>query len=311
MTSPLPTADLARRVDDAVRAIRARTSLEPRVALTLGSGLGSTIDALEDAVIIQTADLPHWPRSTVPGHAGRIALARWRDVPVVALSGRSHRYEGYTLDRVTFGVRVMAALGARTMVFTNAVGAINPDYRPGELMLASDHFNFIGKRGLFTPDELVERRAGRRVVRCYSSALRERLIEAALAAGIPLRSGILMGGHGPSYETAAEVRMAWKMGADVACMSTVHEVLLAAELGCECASLSCITNRATGLSETRLTHEEVTEVADRVAERLRAILDQFLTRFTSGAVQPAIDARVSVGGARPSSSSRPSARDQD
>jgi len=273
----LPSHDLESRVTDAVRAIRARSDLVPGVALTLGSGLGGVIDAIGGAVTFGTADLPHWPRSTVPGHAGRLALATWQGVPVVALAGRSHRYEGYTLDRVTFGVRVMHALGARTMIMTNAVGGIHPELSSGDLMLATDHINFIGKRGLLTPAELKERRLGRAVASYYSPGLRARLIAAALRAGVPLRLGTLMGGHGPSYETAAEVRMGAALGADAACMSTVHEVLVATHLRCECASLSCITNRATGLSTSPLTHADVTEVADRAASQMRAILEEFLT----------------------------------
>jgi purine-nucleoside phosphorylase len=275
-TPLLPTHDLERRVADAAAAIRARTKLSPRVGLTLGSGLGGVVDAIPGAEVFATRELPHWPASTVRGHAGRLALGEWCGVPVVALAGRSHRYEGYPLDRVTFAVRVMRALGARTLVFTNAVGAIHPELRPADLMLATGHLNFIGKRGLLTPAELAERRAGRRVADPYSPRLRGALLAAAAQAGVPLHQGILMGGHGPTYETAAEVRMARILGADVACMSTVHEVTLAAQLGCEAASLSCVTNLATGLSETPLTHAEVTEVADRVAVRLRAILERFL-----------------------------------
>lgn len=288
MTEPLlPSADLEARVADAVRAIRARTALAPRVGLTLGSGLGGVVDVLDGAVVFPTAELPHWPRSTVTGHAGRLALGHWQGVPVAALSGRSHRYEGYSLDRVTFAVRVMHALGARTLLFTNAVGAMNPEYRPGDLMLAVDHINFIGKRGLFTPAELTERRAGRKVGSPYSPRLREALLAAAERAGVRLLRGTLMGGLGPGYETAAEVRMARDLGADVACMSTVHEVTLAAQLGAETASLSCITNRATGLSAGPLDHSEVTEVADRVASSLRHILEEFLR---AGAFPPAAGA---------------------
>lgn len=294
MTEPLlPSADLAVRVADAVRAIRARTALVPRVGLTLGSGLGGVVDALDDAVVLATADLPHWPRSTVPGHAGRLALGHWQGVPVAALAGRSHRYEGYPLDRVTFAARVMHALGARTLLFTNAVGALNPEIRPGDLMLAVDHVNFIGKRGLFTPAELAERRgtrassgSGRTVGSPYSPRLRDELLAAAGRAGVRLLRGTLMGGLGPSYETAAEVRMAGAFGADVACMSTVHEVTLAAQLGAEAASLSCITNRATGLASGPLDHAEVTEVADRVAGSLRRVLEEFLR---AGSFPPAGD----------------------
>ena len=269
-------ADLDLRVAEAVAAIRARSAVVPAIGLTLGSGLGGVVDAIEQATVLPTAELPHWPRSTVAGHAGRIAVGSWQDTPVVALAGRSHRYEGYALDQVTFAVRVMHALGARLMVFTNAVGAIHHEYLPGEIVVASDHINFIGKRALFTNAELAERRAGRRLAGVYDPDLRARMIAAGLRTGNRLRIGTLMGGHGPAYETAAEVRMARRFGADVACMSTVHEATVAAELGCRVVCLSCITNRATGLSATPLTHHEVTEVADRVAGSLRAVLAEFL-----------------------------------
>jgi len=275
LTKP-DASDLAGRVQDAVAAIRARTALVPRVALTLGSGLGGVVDAVEQATVFPTRELPHWPVSTVPGHAGRLALGTWRGVPVAALSGRSHRYEGYPLATVTFSVRVLAALGVRVHIFTNAVGAIREDLRPADVMLATGHLNFIGKRGLLTAGELRERDGGRRVAEPYSARLRAALLAAAKQAGVPLHQGVLMGGLGPSYETAAEVRMARTLGADVACMSTVHEVTLAAQLGCEAASLSCVTNRATGLSDTPLTHADVTVVADQVAGKLRAILERFL-----------------------------------
>ena len=278
----LPTHDLAQRVADAVRAVRARTPLVPRVGLTLGSGLGGAIDALERATTFPTADLPHWPRSTVHGHAGRLALGHWAGVPVVALAGRSHRYEGYPIDRVTLGLRVMHALGARVLLFTNAVGAMNPDFEPGDLMLATDHINFIGKRGLLTLEELRERRVGRRVATYYSPGLRKRLLDAGLRACVRLHQGVLMGGTGPTYETASEVQLASRIGADVACMSTVHEVTVAAELGCETASISCITNKATGISKTALTHHEVTEVADRGAVALRAVIGEFLKGEAAG-----------------------------
>lgn len=285
MSEPLPpTADLDRRVAEAVRAVRARTGLAPRVGLTLGSGLGGVVDALDDAVVLPTADLPHWPRSTVPGHAGKLALGHWQGVPLAALAGRSHRYEGYPLDRVTFAVRVLHALGARTLLFTNAVGATNPEFGPGDLVLAEDHVNFIGKRGLLTPGELREhggtRASGYGAGGPYSPRLRDELLGAAARAGVPLRRGTLFGGLGPAYETAAEVRMASLLGADVACMSTVHEVALAARLGAEAAALSCVTNLATGLADGPLDHGEVTGVADRAAVSLRRVLEEFLRAGT-------------------------------
>jgi purine-nucleoside phosphorylase len=246
------------------------------VGLTLGSGLGGVIEGLEHATVFRSSELPHWPPPTVAGHAGRLALAHWRDVPIVALSGRSHRYEGYSLDRVTFAVRVMAALGARVLIFTNAVGATHSGYVPGDLMLATDHINFIGKQGLFAPAELAERWCGRRVAEYYDPRLRELLLAAAARAGVRLHLGTLMGFHGPSFETAAEVRMAFAFGADMASMSTVHEVTMGAELGCRCACISCVTNLATGLSDDRVTHGEVAKVAHQAAPKLEAVLDEFL-----------------------------------
>jgi purine-nucleoside phosphorylase len=272
----LSSADLDTRVAAALVHIRAQSSLVPEVAITLGSGLGGVVNDIAEATRIATASIPHWPRSTVAGHAGTLALGVFGGVPVVALAGRSHRYEGYTLDRVTFGVRVMRALGARTMIFTNAVGATNAEFRPGDLMLATDHINFIGRRALLTPAELTERRAGRRTATYYAPELRAAIQRAAARATVALRLGVLMGGQGPSYETSSEVRMAIALGADVACMSTVHEVTVAAELGCEAASLSCVTNLATGISDQPLHHAEVTEVADRAAAKLRAVIEQYL-----------------------------------
>ena len=149
-------------------------------------------------------------------------------------------------------------------------------------MVATDHINFIGRRGLFTPAELAERGAGRRVAAVYAPGLRTALVAAGLRAGVTLRPGTLMGGQGPSYETAAEVRMASAIGADAACMSTVHEVTVAAELGCQAASISCITNRATGLSDVPLSHADVTEVADRAAVSLRAVLLEYLRSRATG-----------------------------
>jgi purine-nucleoside phosphorylase len=271
------------RLAETVAAVRARTPLQARVGLTLGSGLGATAEALEDAVALETGSLPHWPRSTVAGHAGRLTLGRWRGVPVAALAGRSHRYEGYSLAQVTYAVRVMRALGARTMIFTNSVGSMNREFSPGELMLARDHVNFIGKRGLFTSEELAQRRLGRAVAQVYSPTLAADLLAAALRAGVAMRQGVLMGWHGPAYETRSEIATAMAFGADVACMSTVHEATLSAHLGCATASLSCITNRATGMSDRPLAHDEVTEVAHRVSARLRSVLDEFFAHQARGA----------------------------
>jgi len=272
----LASHDLAERVARADDAVRARGVLAPRIGITLGSGLGAVAQTLEDAIAIPTADIPGWPVSTVAGHAGRLVVGRWRGVPVAVIAGRSHRYEGYTLDRATFGLLVLHALGADTLLFTNAAGGVGPQLDPGDLMLATDHVNFVGKRGLFTPDELRERRCGRRVARYHDPDLRAALTRAATQAKVPLRFGVLLGMHGPSYETAAEIQWALAMGTGAVCMSTVHEVTVAAHLGCRAASLSTITNRATGLGAGPLSHEEVTAAALAASARLRSVLETFL-----------------------------------
>ena len=283
---------IAMELGETIAAVHLSTTLQPRVAIVLGSGLGGVADRISltgpgenDApgAVFETSSLPHWPRSTVPGHAGRLVLGYWSGVPVVALRGRAHRYEGYPVDRVTYGIRVLAALGAHTLFLTNASGSMNPEVPPGSLVLARDHLNFQGTRGLLALSELpasLAADAGRPKA-VYSPRLQRILRSAALKLRIPLAEGILMGGLGPAYETAAEIRMARLWGADVACMSTVMEAVVGAKLGMEVGVVSCVTNFATGLSSTPLTHDEVTEVADRVGASLEKLLGEALRQATN------------------------------
>jgi len=274
----------AAHVPDALAAIRAQTALVPKAAIILGSGLGPVAAAVTTeaagggpaGAAIPTAEIPFWPRSTVPGHAGRLLLGHWGGVPVALLSGRSHRYEGYGLDSVTFSVRVFHALGARALFLTNAVGSMNPRILPGSLMLVRDHLNWHGTRGLFRPGELAPagERGSERPAPLYSPRLIALLQEIARRRRVPLAEGVLMGGLGPAYETAAEIAAARRWGADAACMSTVTEVLVGAGLGMEVAVVSCVTNLATGLAARALTHEEVMEVSDRAAAALGVLLGE-------------------------------------
>ena len=274
------------RVAGCVQTIRGATVLAPRIGIVLGSGLGGVadrIDAADGGSAFDTAALPHWPRSTVQGHAGKLVVGRWEGVPVAVLRGRTHVYEGYDLGTVTFAHRVMIALGVDTLLVTNAVGTFNRQFAPGDLMLVRDHINGIGRAGLFTREELaaapgVTRGAiGRR--RPYAPELLDIVRGVARERGIRLREGVLLAGTGPAYETAAEIAMARAMGADAACMSSAHEVDLAAALGLATAAVSCITNYGTGLSPTTLTHHEVEAVAGAAAGRLESLLAGTVARL--------------------------------
>lgn len=275
-------------LEGAVAAIRARTALVPRVGVVLGSGLGGAADRVmlegpKAGASFATSDLPDWPRSTVQGHDGKLVLGYWNGTPVAVLRGRTHAYEGYPLDRVTLPHRVLAALGIETLLVTNAVGTFNTNFAPGDLMLVRDHINQIGRRGLFTEAELAAipplARGAFGRARPYTPAVLDTLRAVALKSHIRLREGILLAGKGPAYETAVEIRMARLMGADAACMSSAHEMDLAAALGLKTGAVSCITNYGTGIAPHALTHHEVEQVAGEAAGRLEALLAGAVSRL--------------------------------
>jgi len=272
--------------------IRARTTLVPRVGVVLGSGLGGAADRIAlDApagqaakgAVFATSELPHWPRSTVAGHEGKLVLGYWGGTPVAVLRGRTHAYEGYPLATVTLPHRALAALGVTTLLVTNAVGTFNKQFAPGDLMLVRDHVNRIGRRGLFTPAELARvpelARGALAPQRPYTPAVCAVLRAVAVEGGIRLREGVLLAAPGPAYETAAEVQAARLLGADAGCMSSTHEMDLAAALGLATGAVSCITNYGTGLSSQALHHKEVEEVAGQAAARLERLLAGAVARL--------------------------------
>jgi len=270
---------LYEQIQETVTAVRARAPAEvkaPRVGIILGSGLGSFADRLSGAVSVPYAELPHFPSSSVPGHAGRLVLGTLRGVPVVAMQGRVHGYEGYSQSQVAFPARVLCALGLRALVVTNAAGAINRALRPGDLMAITDHINLSGGSPLYGPND---DRLGPRfpdMSTTYDVGLLARLLECAQATKIDLRSGVYAILSGPSYETPAEIRMLRVLGADAVGMSTVPEVLAAAHMGVKVAGVSCITNLAAGISPKPLSHAEVAETAGRVTETFSRLLIEFL-----------------------------------
>jgi purine-nucleoside phosphorylase len=263
------------RVLACARAARAGLSLpldSSPVAVILGSGLGAFADGLEGARALPFSALPGFPVATVQGHKGRLVLGQVAGVPVLALQGRIHGYEGHDAQTVAFPARVLAALGARALVVTNAAGGCNPGFKPGDLMRLTDHLNLAGKNPLTGPNEDALGPRFPDLSHAYDPRLAAALDEAAAGTGGPLQRGVYAWFNGPSYETPAEVRMARALGADAVGMSTVPEVIAAAHMGLPVCGVSCITNLAAGISPVALSHHEVMEVAAQVEQRFLALL---------------------------------------
>jgi purine-nucleoside phosphorylase len=262
-------------LDEALRVVRRRTGLVPRIAVVLGSGLGVLAQGVAWEATVPTDEIPGIPPSTVRGHEGRLLLGRWAGRAVVVAQGRSHLYEGYGPEQVTRIVRLFQALGARSLVLTNASGGISPRLTPGTLMLVEDQVNLQwaspsrgggappGPRGL----------ASRPV---YSDEILVKATRAAVVAGVRVERGVLGVVPGPSYETPAEIRLLERMGADAVCMSTGVEAAMACAAGLPVGAISCITNRAAGRSPARLDHAEVTAAVAAAAPALRSVLERLI-----------------------------------
>jgi purine-nucleoside phosphorylase len=271
------TVDLLSRLDGCVAAIRARApGFQPRLGLILGSGLGSFADGLERPIAIDYQALPDFPRSSVPGHAGKLVLGYHHDVPVVVMQGRVHFYEGYAPWQVAFPTRVLARLGVKHLTVTNAAGGINLSFKVGDLMVITDHLNLAGYNPLVGPND---DRLGPRfpdLSHAYDPAFVHLLESVAFQASIPLRHGIYASLSGPSYETPAEIRMLRTLGADAVGMSTVPEVIVAAHVGLPVTGVSCITNLAAGIGTQKLSHAEVSHTANQVKDTFTRLVGQFL-----------------------------------
>ena len=268
------------QVQEAAAAVRAQAGDRvPRVGLVLGSGLGAYADGFASAVRVDYADIPHFPRSRVPGHQGRLVIGERAGVTCVAMQGRVHLYEGYSAAVVAFPARVLVALGAKVLIVTNAAGGLQPGWAPGTLMLIRDHIDLLRDHALRGAND---DRLGPRfpdMTHAYAPELRAIAKEAAGAAGIRLEEGVYVAMPGPTYETPAEVRMLRTLGADATGMSTVPEVVAARHMGARVLGISCITNHAAGTSDAPLTHDEVTETAARVRSTFESLLDSILSRL--------------------------------
>jgi len=259
-------------IDESAAFISARTRIKPEIGLILGSGLGVLGDDLENAVTIPYADIPHFPISTVEGHAGELVLGRMQGRDVALMRGRFHQYEGYEAERTTLPVRVMKELGVRTLLVTNASGGINLGYAPGDLMIISDHINLTGRNPLVGPNDNALGVRFPDMSEAYSRRLRGIAREAASQLGFEAREGVYVGLLGPNYETPAEIRMLRTLGADAVGMSTVAEVIVARHAGIEVLGISCISNMAAGILDQPLSHEEVMETSEKVKDRFISLV---------------------------------------
>ena len=276
---PIPPAEQPARLAALTAAVRARTQLVPLVGLVLGSGLGGVADAVERPVAIPFEELPGWPVATAPGHAGRLLLGTLAGVPVVALQGRFHLYEGNDPGLVVQPVLLFRELGAAILVLTNAAGGVNPSFGPGTLMAITDHINLTGRSPLVgaNADELGPRFTD--LTDVWALRLRERLHAAAAAEGIALDDGVYAGLLGPNFETPAEVRMLRTLGADAVGMSTVLEAIAARWAGLEVCGVSLVTNAGAGYTGVPLSHEEVLAAGAEAGPRLARVLRRFIAEL--------------------------------
>jgi purine-nucleoside phosphorylase len=267
------------RAESAAQFLTSKIKVRPQIALILGSGLGSFADELADALCVPYTNIPHFPRSTAIGHAGQMVIGSVGKVPIAAMQGRVHLYEGYSAQQVAFPVRVFARMGVRALIITNAAGGINLEYKQGALVLIRDHINLQGQNPLVGSND---ERFGVRfpdMTRAYSKPLREIAHAASARLRENLAEGVYAALLGPSYETPAEIRYLRTIGADLVGMSTVPEVITAAHLGLRVLAISCVTNMAAGILPQKLTHEEVLEAGAMVQETLQRFLKALIPRL--------------------------------
>jgi purine-nucleoside phosphorylase len=250
------------------------------IGVVLGSGLGAFADTLDEVVETPYSAISGWPVSTAVGHAGKLVEGRIGNTQVIVLAGRAHLYEGYSAQQVTFGIRELARRGVKNLVLTNAAGGINEKYRPGDLVLISDHINLLGTNPLTGPNDDALGPRFPDMSEAYSREYREIAKRAGHELGIVLDEGVYVAVPGPSYETPAEIRYMRSIGADLVGMSTVPETIVANHMGMKVLAISCVTNAAAGILPQKLVHEEVLETGARVRDTLVKLLHTVVPRLT-------------------------------
>ncbi|MFA6456524.1 MAG: purine-nucleoside phosphorylase [Bacteroidota bacterium] len=267
-------------LQESVTFCKSKIAIQPAIAVVLGSGLGDFADLIKDPVIIPTSQIPHYPVSTVQGHAGKIIFGSIElngktSVPLIVFQGRVHLYESNDVQKVIYPIRVADALGAQKVIITNAAGGINRQFDSGTLMFIRDYINLTGEHPLVGADGSTTI-AGTRNGLPMDPTLLEKAKSIAVKNGIATKEGVYCWTKGPTYETAAEIRMMATMGADAVGMSTVPEIIAAHHLGMKVVGISCITNMATGISATKLSHDEVTETANRVKKDFTRLVSEII-----------------------------------
>ena len=268
--------DLSNKIKKASEFILNKSKYKPEIGLILGSGLGSLADSIENPEFYPYEEIPNFPVSTVEGHEGRLVIGMLNGKCVIAMQGRFHYYEGYHFNEVTFPVRVMKLLGVETLIVTNACGAVNTEFKPGDLMIITDQINFSGDNPLIgrNLDEFGPRFPD--LSNAYTKDLIDNAKEVARKLNIDIKTGVYMMFSGPTYETPAEVKMSRILGADAVGMSTVPEVIVAAHAGMKVLGISCLTNMAAGILDQPLNHEEVMETSARVKEKFTTLMNEII-----------------------------------
>lgn len=268
--------NLSDRMNDAKAFIESKTDYKPIIGLVLGSGLGVIADRIEAPVKIKYGEIPHFPISTVEGHEGQFVIGQLMGKTVVAMQGRFHYYEGYSIQDIAFPVRVMKALGVEHLILTNAAGGLNPDFSGGSLMLITDQINIMGISPLIGENEPDLGPRFPDASNIYDKTFNQRVLEEARSLRIDLKEGVYFYFTGPAYETPAEVRLAKLLGGDAVGMSTAPEAIVATHMNMKVTGISCITNMAAGIQKTALNHKEVVETANRVQSTFIKLVNRII-----------------------------------
>jgi purine-nucleoside phosphorylase len=266
---------------ETVDFVRMHCGQQPALGLILRSGFGEYANSFTDSIVLPYSNLPNFPRSTIPIHPGNLIVGSVERIPCIALQGRLHFYEGYSMRDIAFLIRLLGGLGIKRLIVTNAAGGMNLDFEPGDLMLITDHINMMGSNPLigFPPDESSTRFPD--MSEAYDARMREIALEVARRKEIILHQGIYIGVSGPNFETPAEIRMYRTLGADAIGMSTVPEVIVAAQMGIRVLGISCISNMAAGISSQKITDDEVLETAKKASRKLYSLLNGIIKAVNS------------------------------